>query len=297
VSAAPTASADSGTTVAGPADGGAEPDSVASCKMPDSGFGDYGPWLPLSLGRMMVPGGEPSPQSFDLLIHFHGGEAAAQLLAPAGLELVLIAVDAGVGSQRYTEALASEPAFLNDAIDAVREVLGGQAALRYLIITSWSAGYGAVRQLLQHDDPSRLDAVVLLDGLHAGYRGADEPPGDGGYDRPELETSGLEPFVDFARRAQASQALMIITHSAIRPPGYASTTETASYLLAQLGGQRRYAGLKKMFGVTQQTLYRSGKLEIRGFTGTTPEAHCAHLRMLLPIVRDDVLPGLRGRQP
>ncbi len=265
--------------------------------MPDSGFGDYGAWQPLSLGRIMVPNQPPSRASFDLLIHFHGGEAAAQLLAPANLGLAIIAVDAGVGSRRYTEALAKEPAFLNDAIDAVREILGGQAALRHLIITSWSAGYGAVRQLLKYDDPSRLDAVVLLDGLHAGYRQSRDPPDSGARGRQvELETVGLEPFVDFARRAQEGKAMMMITHSAIRPPGYASTTETASYLLSQLGGQRRYAGLRKMFGVTQQTLYRRGKLEIRGFTGTTPEAHCAQLRMLLPIVRDDMLPGLRGRQ-
>jgi len=126
---------------------------------------------------------------------------------------------------------------------------------------------------------------VLLDSLHASYKRTDG----------SLETEGLEPFVELARRAQRSEILLFITHSEIKPPGYASTSETASYLLQQLGAQRRYAGMSPLAGVEQKTGYDEGGLHVRGYTGASREAHCAELEMLLPVLRDEVLPALRTK--
>ncbi|MBI4702127.1 MAG: hypothetical protein HY744_13420 [Deltaproteobacteria bacterium] len=222
----------------------------------------------------------------DLLVHFHGAEAVRALLAPADLGLVIVAIDAGEGSQRYAEAFAA-PSALGELVESVRRALaeqdGAAPRLGRLVVSAWSAGYGAVHQILLRR-PEGLDAVILLDGLHASYGP------DGG-----LGVEAIEPFLDFARRARDGKAMMVVTHSEIRPVGYASTSETASYLLHELGAQRRYAGLVALEGVEQKTSFAQGGLRVRGYTGTTREAHCALLRMLPPILRDDVLPGLRQR--
>jgi hypothetical protein len=256
----------------------------ASCSVPDRGFGSYGPWRTLPAGRLLLPN-PPPRDTYDLLIHFHGAEAARKLLAPAGLGLVIAALDAGEGSAAYEEAFWG-PQALDGLLDAVGNELasaaGARPTLRHLVVSSWSAGYGAVRQILIHQ-PWRPSAVVLLDSLHASYA-----PADG-----SLETEGLAPFVELGRRAQQSQAVLLVTHSEIKPPGYASTSETASYLLGQLDAQRRYAGMKPLEGVEQRTAYDQGGLHVRGFTGSSREAHCAQLKMLLPVLRDEVLPELR----
>jgi hypothetical protein len=281
------ATASTASSAAAAASGSSDEASLeASCAIPDQGFGAYRPWRPLPTGRLLLPEALPSG-SYDLVLHFHGAEAARKLLAPAGLGVVIAGLDAGEGSTAYEEAFWG-PQALDGLLEAVGAELGADPAtrpkLRHLVITSWSAGYGAVRQILIHQ-PWRPSAVVLLDSLHASYA-----PGGGA-----LRSEELEPFVELARRAQSGETLLFVTHSEIKPPGYASTSETASYLLKQLGAQRRYAGMAPLEGVEQRTSYDRDGLHVRGFTGSSREAHCAQLKMLRPLLRDEVLPALRGR--
>ncbi len=260
----------------------------ASCSFADQGWGSYAPWRGLPIGQVLVP--QPAPtEQFDLLVHFHGADAVRKLLAPATLGLVIVGVDAGSGAQKYEEKLYGSDSLedlIGSVLDVLQESQDEPPMLRHLIISSWSAGYGAVHQLLMHH-PRRPAAVVLLDSLHASYAG----------DSAHMRTAGLEPFLAYARLAAAGEALMVVTHSEIRPPGYASTSETASYLLRQLGGQRRYAGLESIAGVEHKTSFDENGLHIRGYTGTTKQAHCAQLRLLLPIVKDDLLPALARIKP
>jgi hypothetical protein len=252
-----------------------------SCAVPDRGDGNYGPWQTLPLGRMRVP--EPPPQDFyDLLVHFHGSGAAMKMVAPEGLGLVVAGVDLGVGSQVYAEAFHG-PEPLEELLGVVSATLAPRR-LRHLIVSSWSAGYGAVRELLR-EHPTVLTALVLLDSVHTSY----------GPDGETLAPAGLEPFVLFARRAIAGEAVMVLTHSEIRPPGYASTSEVAQYLLGEVGGRRRYGGLLPFHGVETKTTFQDGGLQIRGYTGTGKEAHCAHVRMLADILKADVLPALSAK--
>ena len=64
-------------------------------------------------------------------------------------------------------------------------------------------------------------------------------------------------------------------------------------MLERLGGRRSYAALYPVAGVEQLTEYHEGNLIVRGFTGTSKEAHCAQLHMIADIVKDDVMPALR----
>ncbi len=258
-------------------------DDAASCSIPDRGLGSYGDWQTLPVGRMSAP--QPLPgDDYDLLLHLHGGEAARRVVAPEDLGLVLVTVDAGIGSRVYAETFYG-PEPLEDLLGAVDTLLA-PARLRHLILSSWSAGYGGVREILTQT-PTVPAAVILLDSVHASYS----------QDGESLVETGLEPFVSLSQRAVDGEAVMVLTHSSIRPPGYASTSEVADHLLARIGGRRRYGGLLASHGVELKTRFDRGDLHLRGYTGTSKEAHCAHVRMLADVLREDVLPALKDRVP
>jgi len=255
----------------------------ASCDIPDQGPGLYpADFTKLPVGRMVVPTPAPTA-SYDLLLHLHGGEPARRIIAPLMRpDLVMVAVDAGVGSQVYASALAG-PEPLKQVLAAVDEVLA-PAQLQYLIVSSWSAGYGGVREILTHH-PTVPNALVLLDSVHASY----QPDGK------TLVEEGLKPFASFASRAIADEAVMVLTHSEIRPPGYASTSEVAAWLLGQVDGRRRYAGLLHAQGVEFKTRFDDGQLHVRGYTGRGKAAHCAQLMLLADILQQDIFPALGPR--
>jgi hypothetical protein len=267
-----------------PGDAGDDDDTQASCAIADRGFGSYGPWQSLPQGRMLAPATPPTGE-YDLLLHFHGAEAARKVLATADLgnddkvPLVIAGVDSGVGSAAYAEAFyGAEP--LQDLLGTVGAALA-PARLRYLFVSSWSAGYGAVREILtQH--PTVPNAVILLDSVHSAYEA----------DGKTLVKASLNPFVALAERAIANEAILVLTHSEIRPPGYASTAEVAGFLLDQVGGRRRYAGLLGSHGVENKTRFDRGQLHVRGYTGAGKPAHCAHIEMLPDILKTEVLPAM-----
>ena len=151
-----------------------------------------------------------------------------------------------------------------------------------IVLSSWSAGYGAVTQVLARPHP-RVEAVILLDSLYAGY-----PAGKRG-----LEHGQLGPFVDAARTALQGGPLFYLTHTAILPPGYASTGEVASFLLQELGAkaQRVEANAGDVHPLVR--LYEEGHLFIRGYGGGDRDAHCAQLHLLPGVLRSAVLPALR----
>lgn len=252
-------------------------DNDATCAIPNRGVGDYGEAHKLPIGFMIAP--PIAGERYDLLLHMHGGEAVRRVVAPADLDLVIATVDEGVGSQVYADAFYG-PEPLEEVLEAVGRKMEPKV-LRHLILSSWSAGYGGIREIIKQH-PTAASAVILLDSVHAGY----EPDGE------TLREGGLEVFVSLAERAVAQDLTVVLTHSDIRPPTFASTTEIADYLLAKVDGRRAYAGLIDTFGVDHKTEFARGNFIVRGYTGTNKGAHCAHLRMLRSILEKDVLPRL-----
>src|SRR5439155_964204 len=97
-------------------------------------------------------GGIAADGGFDLWVHFHGHEAARKELVHAASTAVLVGVDLGVTSQPYVAALAAPRAFedLLAGVEAiVRERRGvARAHVRRVALSSWSAGSGALWQIL-----------------------------------------------------------------------------------------------------------------------------------------------------
>lgn len=267
----------------------ADDERALGCRFAERGFGDYGGWRELPFGRVLVPVGRAvdADGSFRLLVHFHGAETMRKQLAPEGFDLVLAGVDAGVGSRAYERAMAEPGSFdaLVTAVEAEVAVVSGVAAARAraIVLTSWSAGYGAIARILARRT-TRIDAVVLLDSLYAGYLGSGHA----------LVHGQIAPFVDAARAAMAGGPAFYLTHTAIPTPGYASTGEVATFLLGELGVAATPVddnGNAERFPLSR--LFEDGHLWIRGYAGADRDAHCAQLHLLPSVLRSAVLPALR----
>ena len=237
--------------------------------------------------------------TYDLVVHFHGAAwLPHQAVHAQGAPLVSAVVNLGGGSGVYTRGLGEHGALDSLLARVQRTVLDltspsrpGAPVRRRLVLTAFSAGYGAVRTLLQDSLlASRVHAVLLLDGLHASYLPEGRPLAEGGV----LEPAHLAPFVAYASRAMRGDTRFVITHSMIFPGTYASTTEVTDGLLDALGLRRTAILAWGPRGMQQLSRVQEGSFEVLGFAGNSAPDHVDHLHAL-PELLGRVLGG--GPQP
>ena len=270
------------------------------CMTPDPGFANYTPWEKLPLGQLIMPtsGGMTPDGQFDVVVHFHGHEAVRKEFVKTAHGQVLVGVDLGIGSGAYERAFESPAQFerlLENVEGAVARHHGRtRCHIRKLALSSWSAGYGAVWRILMQPAAKRVDALILLDSVHAGYLN-----GTGG----ALKPWQLDPFVQFARSASDGRTFMFLSHSAIRPPGYASTREVAEAITQRIDGSLRAATPRSgdPLGLELYARYDRQGLHIRGFGGNDKPDHCAHLGLMADVMKVHLGPRWSappgGRQP
>jgi hypothetical protein len=195
---------------------------------------------------------------------------------------VLVGIDLGLGSGPYEEAFAAPDAFahLVQSVErAVEKKTGKPAKARRIGLSAWSAGYGAVEKILgQSYGKQRVDSVVLLDGLHCGYQGQG------------LNALQIQAFTDFAKEAAAGRKLMFVSHSSIIPPGYASTTETADFLIHEVGGSPKPSHGAGPLGLDLISRYTRGNFHVRGFSGNDKMDHCAQLGLYHDVLKIHIKP-------
>jgi hypothetical protein len=215
--------------------------------------------------------------SFDLLIHYHGAYTTTEpQLMKSGINAVYMVKNLGNGSGPY-EAAFDSPAAFSAEVEAVRARInracgGSERSVGRIALSGWSAGYGAILRILARPrDAARVDAVVLADGMHVGYE-----PGS-----RTVRSGAMAPFLDFAKAAAQGDRLMAVTHSAIVPPSYASTTETARFLVNRLSlrpaGER---AVEHRSGMRQTSNDVRGNLHVTGYAGGDTRAHCDHLHAI-----------------
>lgn len=255
---------------------------VNPCNTPDPGFGPYERWTrEISLGQMIVP--KRRRTTYDVMIHFHGHEAVRKEWVQVMTHTVLVGIDLGLGSGPYESTFRGRTAFetLLDSIETALRKRSPGARIGRIGLSAWSAGYGAIQNILANPEHmKRVDTVVLLDGLHCGYSGR------------SLNEVQLRPFVRFAEQAAAGRKLMVVTHSSIIPPGYASTTETANFLVHMVGGkpQRARPRPSDPMGLELISRYSRGTFHVRGFAGNDKLDHCAHLGLYRDVLKVHVRP-------
>lgn len=260
-----------------------EREGVNPCMSEDPGFGIYDHWNRApSMGQILMPqqGGTTSDGRFDVMFHFHGHDPIRKEWVRVMDGAMLVGIDLGIGSGSYSAAFAS-PATFEQLVHSVEKAVADKtgkknARVRKVGLSAWSAGYGAVGTLLdQRYARDLVDTVVLLDGLHCGY------------DADSLNDLQMKPFLDFAREAKAKNKLMFVSHSSIIPPGYASTTETANFLIYQLGGRPTKAAQRSSdpWGLELISKYNSGNFYVRGYRGNDKMDHCAHIGLFRDVLR------------
>jgi LysM repeat protein len=258
------------------------PGGVDPCMTPDPGFGIYDAWQPVGIGHMLAPqqGGITKDGGFDVIVHFHGHHPIRKEFVTEAKGIVLIGVDLGVGSAPYTGSFSAPAAFEN-LLSGVEKAMAkktgnAKAHVRKVGLSAWSAGYGAIEQILRQEAGKKVDAVILLDSVHVGY--VDNRP-------PALREAGLEPFVAFAKKASAGKGMMFESYSSIIPPGYASTRETARFIIAALGGKPKSAKREDRYGLEMDERYDKGGYHARGYKGNDKPDHCAHIGLMKDVLR------------
>lgn len=202
----------------------------------------------------------PQRTATHLVIHFHGPswwtEWVVRNKYPGAAVLCL---QGEGGSDVYRDMFNTPGKYMALLADVERL---SRAHFKHVVLSAFSAGYGGIREILRDKDNwARVDAVLLADSLHATY----------GEERQDLN-----PFVEFAREAAAGHKQFLFSHSEVYPGTYLSTTETASYILKQLGLRRQPILQWGAFGMQQLSKAGKGGFQVLGFAGNSATDHIDH---------------------
>jgi len=256
------------------------------------GLGPYGRYRNVSMGRLLVPqkGGHTSDMGYDVVIHFHGHEAVRKTLVQVARGVAYVGIDKGLGSGAYETAF-NDPSAFTTLLYSIEKGLQAEsrdprAHIRKLALSAWSAGYGAVNEILKHHADA-VDAVVLLDGLHGRWEAL--PNRD---PSKPLKTTQIAPTIEFARRAARGEKIFVFTHSFVDPVDYTPTCVTADLLLIELGLKR------ELMDPGSNPFGQSGKSDSKGFhlwsyRGKNEHAHCTHISHVAKALSDVIEPAWR----
>jgi len=231
--------------------------------------------------EVFVPDRVRERDQVDLVIHFHGvAWIPEQSVAELGDRTVTAVVNLGAGSGTYDRAFADPTAFdslLNGVTREVSAAAGRVERIGRLTLVGFSAGHGAVRAILREPRHfARVDAVLLLDGMHTSYIPEGVVLANGG----AMDTTNLVAFTNFARAAMRGEKRFLVTHTEIFPGTFASTTETADWMLRALGLRRTPVLRWGPRGMQQLSEVHSGKLEVLGFAGNSAPDHVDQLQSM-----------------
>lgn len=217
--------------------------------------------------------------STDLLIHLHGApDTLRTALARTDLDAVMVAVNFNGLSAAYSRPFSSDPTLFQRILDHTSNTLAEQGRItgpprwNRIIVSTFSAGFGAVRELLKSPETAdRIDCLVAADSIYAGLD--ESQPGR------VVSAENMAGFLKFAERAARGEKVFVLTHSS-QPTPYASTTETADYLLKSLGTPRELRAAEWSENLHQTSSARIGAFQAFGFSGESGPEHLQHLRQI-----------------
>ncbi len=210
-----------------------------------------------------------SSGQFTLIFHLHSASWAAEdEVYRSATNAILFNIHLGGLSSPYQNYFSNANRYptILDTVTAVlqhQNILPG-ATIGRVIMTSFSAGYAGVREILKTDAYyNQLAALTLADGLHSSSD-------------PGLMALQMADFLKFAQDARAGEKVMLLTHSSITTSGYQSTTQTANYLIAGLNATRVPDSTSDEIG-TRYSRCDTGNFHLKGYLGQTANDHLQHL--------------------
>jgi hypothetical protein len=250
----------------------AERGGVEPCAAGGGDPSSFEDWTPLGRGHFSAPRRLmlDAPDHLDLVIHLNGDEPIRRELIESRQNLVLytLTLDPSQGYAPLFTGTHLFEAIVAGVEQAVTKRSGRATHVRHVALSAWSAGFVGIEAALVQPVSQDVDAVVLIDGLHA-------PRGD-----VNAFKAQLKPFVDYAARAAAGERFMLVSHSSIDPPDFASTTECAHYLIAAMGGKPQAVRRADPMGLELVEYFSRGEFHVRGYAGNDKADHCAQLAVL-----------------
>ncbi len=213
------------------------------------------------------------PTNATLTVHFHTADwFVIQEHIRRGASHPLATFYLGEGSTVYRRAF-EDPKRFGRVLDLVGRELAFKPST--IEISSFSAGYGAVREILKQPEYfDRIRTIVLADSMYAA-----------------LETNAMrqalrehiDVWVPFARAAVKGEKTFVLTYSAVPTMSYASSSECAHALLIALNVSDRAVPLHSSPAASDKDfplLRRAdeGNLHVWGYGGTNAQAHMTHPR-------------------
>jgi hypothetical protein len=211
----------------------------------------------------------PADGNLLLVVHLHSASWAAEdEVYRSHVNAVLFNIHLGGFSSSYQTYFATQSNFqkILDSVVAVLQSRGivNTPRISKLIVTSFSAGYAGMREIFKTAAYyNRINALTLADGLHCNS------------DSATMRTQ-MQDFVRFARDARDRRKVFLLTHSSITTSGYENTTQTATYLINNVGATRRTFAATDSIG-TQYSRSDTGHFLLKGYFGTTATDHLKHL--------------------
>jgi hypothetical protein len=170
----------------------------------------------VATGTLFIPAKLQKAKRMPLFVHFHGAPWLAEVAA-RDVRSAVISVQTGTGSSSYAKQFSDHSLFGAMLQEAAQKT---GVSFDPITLTAWSAGHGAIREILNVPEYyARVQKVLLIDGLHTGYVG-----GKPGPQESDLEPDHLETFLKFAQDAVAGRQTLVVTNIEIFPCTFASTT-------------------------------------------------------------------------
>lgn len=232
---------------------------------------------PLSNLRIAFePSGKMQPR--DLVLHFHGAhdivfDAAARRFPGA----VAAAVNLNGLSGAYQGFVGRDAHWMFVKLIAELQQASGGSTFSSITLSSFSAGYGAIRVLLQ--DPrcaGMIDNLVLADTVYASFGDARNTLGS----RPFPSSEQNKPFIDFAKLAVRGEKGMVITHCELEPETYSSTEEVGDLIRDAIAANLLPVDEAWTGGLLVKGKVRKGRFVSIATRGKQGSDHLAHLRAL-----------------
>lgn len=220
---------------------------------------------------VFVPEGWRPRRNNRVCLHFHSAPwYVVSQYQRTSLKDPVVAFNFGQGSTTYARPFES-PLSWNLWVKEIESVL--RSRMGALVVTSFSAGYGAVRNLIKQEGfLSKLETVVLSDSMYGSYSTPRTPLGD--------HVACWKPLAD---RARAGKTTVVMTCSTIEPETYCGTHEISRALVQSYG--------KEMTNITgtegdQRLLrrYDEAKWHVWHYDGKTPTAHMTQARHMADVL-------------
>lgn len=229
--------------------------------------------FPLSIGTLYLSPKFRPQTRVPLIVHFHRAPwlVESQVFG-AWPDAALVTVQLGSGSGIYSQAFSEPSRFrmlLNEAMTLVRKITGREMSWSSITLSSFSAGYGAIRSILKQPEMfAQVNAVLLMDSLHTSYVPEGTPS--------KIDEAPLGIFARFAEESANRNKFMWVTHSEVYPGTFASTTETADFLLSRLKIKREPVLRHGPLGMQQLSRASKGNFYLSGFAGNSAPDHMDH---------------------